>query len=277
MASTTARCSGIGPVLIIIILVYYPIPILWSNSKQLTWLVLPAAWWLNLGPEIIGTVARESLAGEFHLPWAGCLRIGAIDLIPEATGVVPPTIVHLRAGFVKHLSHIWAEGSSPLPKRWTPAPAVWSHQLELWNVASCDWIEKDFIIKVPPWHLILDATSIVYPYGSTDVFQDESLYSVSIQPQASIYNRFWHLYFILPLVLEAALCCHCDELKMNLPPKLWHYAPVGCSGKKARGRVNSCGGHQVCFVMRGIILFKSPDVEIAQDAGSVYTMAGKEK
>jgi len=52
------------------------------------------------------TVPREMLTGAFNLPRAGCLRIGAIDLIPEDTGVVPPPIVHLVAGFVKHLPHI---------------------------------------------------------------------------------------------------------------------------------------------------------------------------
>jgi len=42
-------------------------------------------------------------AGAFILFRAGCLWIGAIDLIPKGTGVVPPSIVHLIAGFVNHL------------------------------------------------------------------------------------------------------------------------------------------------------------------------------
>ena len=69
-------------------------------------LVLPAGGWLNLCPEVIATVAKETLAGAFNLDRAGCLRIGAIDLIPEDTGIVPPLIVHLIAGFIKHLPHI---------------------------------------------------------------------------------------------------------------------------------------------------------------------------
>jgi len=105
-APSTAQPSGIGPVLIIIIFVDYLIPIQWSNGQEVAWLVLPAAWWLNLCPEIIATLPRETLAGAFNLSRAGCLRIGAIDLIPEGTGVVPPPIVHLIAGFVKHLPHI---------------------------------------------------------------------------------------------------------------------------------------------------------------------------
>jgi hypothetical protein len=105
-APSTARRFGIRPVLSIIILVYYLIPIQWSNGQELAWLVLLAAWWLNLCPEIIATLQRESLAGEFNLPRPGCLRIGATDLTPEGMGVVPPLIFHLVAGFVKHLPHI---------------------------------------------------------------------------------------------------------------------------------------------------------------------------
>jgi len=105
-APSTARPSGIRPVLIIIILVDYVIPIPWSNGQEVAWLVLPTAWWLNLCPEIIATVPRETLGGAFNLSRAGCLRISPIDLIPERTGVVPPPIVHLITGFVKHLPHI---------------------------------------------------------------------------------------------------------------------------------------------------------------------------
>ena len=105
-ATSSSRRSGIRPVIIIIILVDYLIPIRRANSQQVAWLVLPAAWWLNHCPEIITTVPRESLSSDCNLPRAGCLRIGAIDLIPEVMGVVPPAIVHLVAGFVKHLPHI---------------------------------------------------------------------------------------------------------------------------------------------------------------------------
>jgi hypothetical protein len=45
-------------------------------------------------------------------------------------------------------------------------------------VASHDWIKKDYIIKEVPGSLILDAASVVYPCESTDVFRDESLYTV---------------------------------------------------------------------------------------------------
>jgi hypothetical protein len=46
------------------------------------------------------------LLGEFNLPRADCLRIGAIDMIPEGMDVVLPPIVHLVTGFVKHLPHM---------------------------------------------------------------------------------------------------------------------------------------------------------------------------
>ena len=103
----------------------------WSNGQEVAWIVLPTAWGLNLGPEIIATVPSKMLTGAFNLPQAGCLRIGAIDLIPDGTGVVAPPIVHLVAGIVKHLPHESVEGSPPLPNRRTPAPAVRPHQLEL--------------------------------------------------------------------------------------------------------------------------------------------------
>jgi hypothetical protein len=63
-------------------------------------------WQLNFCPEIIVTVAREKLTSAFNLPQAGCLQTGAIDLIPEGTGIVPPPIVLLVLGFVKHLPDI---------------------------------------------------------------------------------------------------------------------------------------------------------------------------
>ena len=68
MAPSTARRSGIGQVLIIIILVDYLIPIQWSNGQDVTWFVLPAAWWLNLCPEIITTIPRETLTSASHHP-----------------------------------------------------------------------------------------------------------------------------------------------------------------------------------------------------------------
>jgi hypothetical protein len=105
-APSTTRRSGIRPVLITIIVVNYLNAIQWSDGQDIAWLVLPAAWWLNLCPETIATIPRESLACAFNLPRDGCLRIGAIDLIPEGMGVVLPPIVHLVADLVKHLPHI---------------------------------------------------------------------------------------------------------------------------------------------------------------------------
>jgi len=201
------------------VLVDYLIPIQWPKDQDITWLVLPAAWWLNLGPEIIATVPRETLAGAFNFPLAGCLHIAALDLIPEGAGVVPPPIVHLATGVVKHLPHIREQCCPPLPKRRTPAPAVWPHQLELWKLASHDWIKKDYIIKEVPCPLILDATNIVYPYEFTDLFRDESFSMVPIQQQASIYDRCWHHCPSFLLSFAADLWCHRYELKMNLDPK----------------------------------------------------------
>jgi len=107
-------CTGIGPVLFIIILIDYLIQIQWSNGQQVAWLVLLAAWRLNYCPEIIATRPRGALTTALHHLRAGCLQIGAIDFIPKGTGVVPHPNVHFVTGFVKHLPHIWVEGSPTL-------------------------------------------------------------------------------------------------------------------------------------------------------------------
>jgi hypothetical protein len=105
-APSTARRTGIRPVVIIINLVDNLIPIQWSNSQEVAWFEPPTAWRLNLFPGNFATVPIEILTGGFNLPRVDCLWIGVIDLIPEGTGIVPPPIVHVVAGFVKHLPHI---------------------------------------------------------------------------------------------------------------------------------------------------------------------------
>ena len=167
-APTTARRIGICSRLIVMILVDYLIPIERSNCQEVAWRVLPAARRLNLCPPMIATVPIPTLAGEFILPQAGCLQIGVINLIPKVTGVDPPPIVHWVTGFVNNLPHIGAECCPALPHRPTPASELQPHQLELWKVASHDWIRKDYFIKEVPCLLILDAASIVYLYESTD-------------------------------------------------------------------------------------------------------------
>jgi hypothetical protein len=129
-------------------------------------------------------------------------------------------------------------------------------------VASRDWIKKDYIIKEVSCPLVLNAANIVYPYESTDVFRDESLDTVPIQRQASIYTRCRHLCPSLPHSFAAALWCHLCELTMNLHSKLYHYNTVACSGRKPRRKVQSCVGYWVCFGTRGVVLCKSCEVEI---------------
>jgi uncharacterized membrane protein len=63
-----ARCSGIRPVVIIIILIDYLIPIQWSNSQSVAWFVLLAAGRLNLCREIIATIPTEMLTCALNLP-----------------------------------------------------------------------------------------------------------------------------------------------------------------------------------------------------------------
>jgi hypothetical protein len=95
MAPSTARPSGICPHFVIILLLNYHSSIQWSHSEVVPWLVLPAAWWLNLCPEIVATVRRTTLASSYNILQAENLQIGAIDLFPEDTGVVSPPIVYL--------------------------------------------------------------------------------------------------------------------------------------------------------------------------------------
>jgi hypothetical protein len=52
-----------------------------------------------------------------------------------------------------------------------------------------------------------------------DVFRDDSIYTVPIQRQESIYKRSRHHCHCLPLPFAAALWCHCCEFEMNLHPK----------------------------------------------------------
>ena len=86
-------------------------------------------------------------------------------------------------------------------------------------MAIPDWIKKDYIINEVQCPPILDPTNIVCPYESMDVFRDESLFTILIQRQASIYTRCWHLCPSLPPSFAAAHWCHRCELKMNLHPK----------------------------------------------------------
>ena len=67
-ALSTARRSGICPVLIIPILVDHAMRTQWSNDQEVPWFVLPAGWWLNLSPGIIATIPREALASAFNHP-----------------------------------------------------------------------------------------------------------------------------------------------------------------------------------------------------------------
>jgi hypothetical protein len=102
-ACSSARRNGIRKVVIIIIHVDYLIPIQWSIGQQVAWFVLPTAWRHNFSAEIISTVPREILTSAWYLTHSGYLRIRAIDLIPKATGIHPPPIVHLLTGYDKHL------------------------------------------------------------------------------------------------------------------------------------------------------------------------------
>jgi hypothetical protein len=54
-------------VLIVTILLFYFIQILWSNGQKIAQYVLPAAWLLNLCPEIVAISPRVLLSGGLNL------------------------------------------------------------------------------------------------------------------------------------------------------------------------------------------------------------------
>jgi hypothetical protein len=124
MAPPTTQRAVFCPVLIIFILINYLIPMQLFNAQEVAWLVLSAAWRLNLCRELNGRITRETLSGSFNLPRGGCLRSGVINAILEEMGIVSSPIFHLFTGFVKPLPHTWAESCQPLPKKQTPAPAM---------------------------------------------------------------------------------------------------------------------------------------------------------
>jgi len=94
----------------------------------------------------------------------------AINHYHSRTPNIPPLIVHLIAGVVKHFPHICAESCPPLLTWWTTAAVVRSQLLEWRKLAIREWIKKDNIINEVTGRIILDATNIVYAYEFTDVF-----------------------------------------------------------------------------------------------------------
>jgi len=187
-APSTTWLSGFRPNLTKIMLINYFIRIQHAHSLEVAGLVQPAAWWLDLRPQIIATIPWDTLSGACNLHHTRYLWIGAIDLIPDSTGVVTPPIGRLVVGLIKHLPHISVDGCPPNPNNRNLVPEVRQHWLELWKVVSCDWIKKEIIIKEIPWPSIFYTTKSIYPYESTDVFHNDMMYTVPIQLQASVYN-----------------------------------------------------------------------------------------
>jgi len=145
-AASNARRSGICAVLIIIILINYRTPIQWSNGQEIPWFVLPAAWQLNPCPEIITTIPRETLAGAFNLPQAGCLWIGVIHLIPEGTGVVPSRIV-LLSRVLSNICSICERNAALHSRKGELALLLCGHinwNWEMWRVVTASR-------KIIPW------------------------------------------------------------------------------------------------------------------------------
>ena len=63
---------------------------------------------------------------------------------------------------------------------------------------------------------------------------------------------------------------------MNLHPKRSYYDRVACNRMKPTGNVQRWVGYQGCFGRRRNGLSNSRDVEIVQNAGSLFKMGVKE-
>jgi len=137
---------------------------------------------------------------------------------------------------------------------------------------------QDYTIEEIPWRLILDVANILFPSEPTKVLCDEYLYMVPNKWQASIYNWRHHLSLCccLYLTLAAAVGCHRCDLKLYIHPTHSHYDTVACTWRPPIGNIQRCVGYPVCCAMRDVFYCKSHDVEIDQDAVSVFDNWGKE-
>jgi hypothetical protein len=131
-APSTSQRSGIRSVLLSIFLVDVYTLICPFDGQQVAWLLLLAAWLLNLYPEMITTVTRETFNGESIVSRADCLRIGVINMIPGDGEVIPLPIVHLVVGFVKHSPIFEQKAGHHSPK--VELLPLWCSQIS-WN---CD-------------------------------------------------------------------------------------------------------------------------------------------
>jgi len=62
---------------------------------------------------------------------------------------------------------------------------------------------------------------------------------------------------------------------MNLHPRHYNYDTVEHCESKPRVNAQCCIGYKVCLGTRGVVLCKSHDVEIVQDAAGVFNRGGK--
>jgi len=79
-----------------------------------------------------------------------------------------------------------------------------------------------------------------------------------------------------PDPLPTLLGCHHYVLKINLHRRCKHYDTFKGRGREPRVNVQHCVGYRLCFETRGVVLCKSHDIEIGQDAASVFCVGGNE-
>jgi len=201
------------------------------------------------------------LTSPVNLPRAGWLRIGAIDLIPEGTGIVPPPILHLVAGLVKHLPHIWAESRPPLPEKANSCSCSAATSAGIVKSGE-SWLDQDrFYHKrspMPshPWcrkHCISVWVHRCVPRW-IPIYGADPMTGVDLQPMSASLPSSSPFLCCCPLV--PLLWVENESTSGTLA--LWY----SCSGRKRRWKVQSCVDYRVCFGTRGVVLCKLCDVEI---------------
>jgi len=194
-----------------------------------------------------------------------------IDVTTEVMVVVPLLILQMVLGYVNYLPHILVKGCPPLLTRWTPVTLTEAHELALWNAESHDWISTDYIINYVPCPSTFDNTIHVYLYDFMDVLHYGCLYTVLIHWQNLNCNQCRHFCSSssLPLFIAAALWRHHSELTIN--QLLWceECGTVRCRGKAPRLNVQCWVDCTVFFGTPVVVLCKSWDIKIDQDAGGV--------
>lgn len=147
------------------------------------------------------------------------------------------------------------------------------------KVASHVWFKTGYFIKLDPCPLIPDSANIVCPCESTDVFQDQSLHSVPIQPNAPIHQqcRYFEPCSYLLILIVAIIGCHHCGLEINLHPRHQHCDTVVCKERHPTWMLRSCLRYRVFLGTKVIVMCKSCNVKPVENVCRVANMKGNDR